>query len=173
MIVPVTPDESLKRSAKGSTIQELRTQAQVQDVIKLARLNRDELASHLPFEESAVLATCELCLKDVKRELFNIWIAYKEGEPIGYAVGGCATYYFNWEKMARLEILFVKKENRSGWTAVKLVKAFHAWTALAGAREAFVGVVSTDKDRAKHIRRLFPNLGFHWAGSYYVKENKR
>lgn len=150
---------------------ELRSEDQVIDITMLAQEHWKEAASiQLPFKPESIIKNCMLVLKDVDRSYRNVWIAYKDEKPIGYQVGTCLPYYFNDEVMGYSDIWYVLPEFRGTYAAIKLVKAFEEWCRLNGALQIINGVARTDEDAARHIRKLFPKMGYQWAGSYYIKE---
>lgn len=149
---------------------ELRTQKQLFDLIQLGEANHIECVPHLPCERDAIIKTGLSVINDPDRNDMNIWLCYKDGEPVGYCVGVRSPYFFNNDSSTRTELLYVRPEYRGTYAAIKMVKAFEEWSRLLGALQLFVGVARLDQDEAKKIRKLFPRMGYQWAGSYYIKE---
>lgn len=152
------------------TVREVRTSEESQDIVLLGQVHLAECLPHLPFDATAVIATADMILSDADRKLNNLWLARQDDEPVGYALGQCCPYYFNYEYLAKLEMWYVIPAARKSWAALKLIKAFEEWGRLNGSRQLYVGVARTDQDEARHIRRLFPRLGYDWCGSNYIKE---
>ena len=154
-----------------TTIRELRSEDQLEGLVELARMHHEECAVEgMPFEREPVLLNGMRVILDTERNFLNVWIAYKDDEPIGYCVGRCIPYFFNNEKHGWLDIWYVAPKHRKGWAAIKLIKSFEEWSRLNGVLQIFAGVARSDKDEAKHIRKLFPKLSYEWCGSYYVKD---
>lgn len=149
---------------------EVRVNDHIKDIENLALINRNECAPHIPFDPYAIWHTAQTVFKDDERKNINAWMAYQDGEPIGYAVAYCSSFFFNFENIAKLELLYVIPAKRGTWAAIRLVKAFEEWGRLNGSLQLYVGVARTDKDEAKKIRKLFPRMGYEWCGSYYLKE---
>lgn len=154
-------------------VNEIRTDKEIPDLILLGEMHRNEAASHLAFHKPAVAGTCEAVIGDPDRKFMNIWVAREDGNPIGYAVAYGSPYYFNFDMQAKLELVYVIPAKRGSWAMIKLVKAFEEWARLNGSVQLYVGVARLEKDEAKHIRKLFPRMGYEWCGSYYLKEPGR
>lgn len=154
-------------------VSEIRSDRETPDLVLLGQMHRAECAPHLPYIPAAVEATCDAVLKDTTRELSNIWVVREDDNPIGYAVAYCAPFFYNYEKQSKLELWFVIPAKRGSWAAVRLIRAYEEWARLNGCVQIYVGVARTDKDEAKHIRKLFPKLKYDWCGSYYLKESGR
>lgn len=151
-------------------ISEVRNSKDTPDIVALGEMHLRESAPQMVFNASAVVASLDMVLRDTERRLCNLWLAKQDGEPVGYAMACCAPFYFNFESVAKLDLLYIIPAMRGRWGAIKLVKAFEEWGRLNGSVQLYVGVARTDKDEARHIRRLFPKLGYEWVGSYYLKE---
>lgn len=145
----------------------------IANIALLAHANHQECAKHLPFYNEAIAQSYGELAGDDTRKSFNAWIAYKGEEPIGYAVATSGRFFFNFDSQSKLELLFVMPQHRGSWAAVRLTKAFEEWSRLNGCLQMYVGVARLDADEAKHIRKLFPKLGYNWCGSYYVKETTK
>lgn len=151
-------------------VSEIRTSSETADFVHMGEMHLRECAPQLSFKADAVVATCDQVLRDAERQYINLWVAREDGEPIGYSLAYCSPFYFNHDFMSRLDMWYVIPAKRGTWAAIKLVKAFEEWGRLNGSVQLFVSVARTDKDEARHIRRLFPKLGYEWVGSYYLKE---
>jgi GNAT superfamily N-acetyltransferase len=151
-------------------VREIRGHTDKDALLHLGRMHVDECMPNVGFSGAAVNATSDMILRDSERKLSNIWIAWLDEKPIGYALAMCSSYYWNFEHVAKMDMWYVVPEARGTWAAIKLVKAFEEWARLNGSRELYVGIARTDADEAKHIRRLFPRLGYSWCGSNYLKE---
>lgn len=156
-----------------TTVRELRSEDQILGVVSLAKAHWEECAGDVPFLASSTIATCVDVVQDFERKGMNVWVLYKDEQPVGYAVGIMKEFFFNEDYSAQLEILHILPEHRGGWGAIKLVKCFEQWARAMGALQLYVGVARTDKDEAKHIRKLFPRLKYEWCGSYYLKETRQ
>jgi hypothetical protein len=155
------------------TVSEIRNSKETADLVLLGEMHHGECAPHLTFQGAAVVATCDMVLRDTERQSANIWVAREDGEPIGYAVAYCSPFYFNFDCVAKLELWYVIPAKRKSWAAVKLVKAFEEWGRLNRSVQLYVGVARTEVDEARHIRKLFPKLRYQWCGSYYLKETSK
>jgi len=151
-------------------VREIRGQQDKDALLILGRKHVDECKPNIGFQGAAINATSDMVIRDIERQLANIWIAWLDDKPVGYALAICSPYYWNFEHVAKMELWYVVPEARGTYAAVKLVKAFEEWARLNGSRELYVGIARTDADEAKHIRRLFPRLGYSWCGSSYLKE---
>lgn len=154
----------------STEIVELRRSEQVEHLIELARANRGECAPHFRFYDDAIEAHAEGVLQDHERKHLNVWIAYRDGEPIGYSVGSTVPTFFNYDVVAKMNVWFVLPRYRGGVAAAMLIREFEDWARLNGASTIDVGVTRLDPDEAVKVAKLFPRLGYSWAGSTFVKE---
>lgn len=152
------------------TIREMRTEEDIAAIVLLGKANRDECSSHLPYLPYRVEDECRKVINDSARVSSNVWIAWKDEQPVGYGFGYCTPFMFNTEISAVLHLFYVVKEWRHSWAAVKIVKHFEKWARSNNAVQLSLGVERLDEDQAKHIRSLFPKLKYRWAGSFYIKE---
>jgi GNAT superfamily N-acetyltransferase len=139
-----------------------------QAFVELSRESAKEGMPGVEFDETAVLAFYKSNVPEDRRSR-NAWLAKKGDEYIGYIFGYIDRYPHSWEPMAFMAYLYVAPAHRGTWTAIKLIKRFEEWARLAGVRYIYLGVARLQKDEAKHIRRLFPQLGYEWCGSNFVK----
>lgn len=138
--------------------------------VALAKLHRDECASHLPFEENCVARNCLEVYEDKLRNRRQAWMLFKGERAIGYMVAHATPYYFCTAVSASTEVIFVDPEHRSWKAFAALMKAYDEWCDSIDAVQRFTGVARVDAEIAERMQKLFPRLGYNWCGSYYVKE---
>lgn len=96
-----------------------------------------------------------------------VFVSEREGEVVGFMVGGVTEHWFSGEKVAFDYSFFVHPDHRHGVTAVRLISAFERWAKKQGATQIRMGI--TTAVNVKGTTRLFKALGFEDAGVLFSK----
>lgn len=151
------------------SVEEVRTDKHIEDVIKLAVEFHEETSQHLTFEADQIRRYGRAIQNDFDRESYNAWVAYKNDEPVGFLVATCSEYFFSRQLSARQELWFVKQGHRGSRIAFDLIRAFEDWGRLLGAVELFTGVATGDVPKQRKISRILEKIGYPRVGSYHKR----
>lgn len=151
-----------------AVVHELRRE-NVDDLIILGRMFCNECGPHLVFDEGRVREYCEYVFADLDREHFNIFIAYKDGEPVGALVAYATQYAFSRQILAQQDLWYVIPALRGTRVAFKLIQAFEEWARLRGAVEIFTGVTHGDGTKLKRIGSVLTRMGYPKVGTFHKK----
>ena len=94
-------------------------------------------------------------------------VAEDEGEIVGVMIGCICEYFFSSEKFASEICLYVQKDHRGSWAALRMTCLFVEWAKACGVPHSVAGVSAhiTD-DRAEDF---YVRLGFSPLGKTFVK----
>lgn len=145
-------------------VTELLTSEHVNDIVAMGRVFVAENGAHLQYDEEEVIATCNLVLNDMDREYFNIFLVYKEHEPIGFIFASCGKYLFNKQRYAQQELLFIRPAYRGTRAFLKLIKSFEEWARLRSSVEIWMGSA-----HSKTLSGILPKIGYPVVGTYHKK----
>ena len=145
-------------------VTELLTQEHVDDIVAMGKVFVTENGPHLNYDEEEVIETCNLVLKDMDREYLNIFIVYKDHEPLGFIYASCGKYLFNKQRYAQQELLYVRPAYRHTRAFLKLIKAFEEWARLRSAVEIWMGSA-----HSKTLGNILPRIGYPEVGTYHKK----
>lgn len=146
------------------TVTELLTAQHVDDVVALGRVFMAEYCNHLEYDEGEVKAACRQVLTDDDREFFNIFLVYKDHEPLGFMYATCGKFLFSKQRYAQQELLFVRPAYRHTRAFLKLIKAFEEWARLRSSVEIWMGSA-----HSKTLSNILPRIGYPEVGTYHKK----
>ena len=161
--------------AKAGTwfdVQEILTPEDMIRCEALFRRAHDELVPHLSFDMDAIVRHAQIKLADPERLNYNAWVAYCEGQPIGFIIGSISGFYFSYDRLCQLDVWYVDKRFRGSACAFLLLKRLIQWGALRGAVRTILAIV-IDKHKPKYVAafsKMAAKLGFREAGSFYVRD---
>lgn len=151
-----------------TSVREL-TRADVEDLIILSRMFHAENAPHLDFDAQKIRDRAEQLFADLDRDNLNVFMAYKDGEPVGFILGWVNTYLFSYQVIAHQELWYVIPAFRGTRIAFRLIKEFEEWARLRGAVEIFTGVASHDAEKNKNVSHVLTRMGYPRVGYYHKK----
>ena len=100
----------------------------------------------------------------------GIFLAEKDGKPLGMILGMVTEHFFGHDLMACDLAVYVHPDHRGGTLAVRLIKKYEAWAFSMGAKVITMGV-STEVE-ADRTGQLYKRLGYRMTGVLAVKEKK-
>ena len=145
-------------------VTELLTDAHVSDIVALGKVFVAENGPHLDYDEEEVKKTCNLVLSDMDREYLNIFLVYRNDEPIGFIYASCGKYLFNKQRYAQQELIFIRPAYRHTRAFLKLIKAFEEWARLRSSVEIWMGSA-----HSKTFGNILPRTGYPVVGTYHKK----
>lgn len=151
------------------TVEEVRTNQQIEDIIALAVLFHAETSAHLAFDPECIRAYGRAIQQDFDREHYTAFVAYRDHDPVGFIVCTASHYFFSREVCARQELWYVKPGLRGTRVAFDLIRAFEEWSRLRGAVEIFTGVAAGDIEKQKKTSRILTRIGYPRIGSYHKR----
>tara|TARA_R110000822_G_scaffold21552_2_gene68081 strand:- start:175 stop:627 length:453 start_codon:yes stop_codon:yes gene_type:complete len=131
-----------------------------------ALMHGESSYSHLKFSKPRLLEIFNLYMSDPNRAVF---IAIRDGEPLGLYAGYLSKYYFSDELVANDIAWFVIKERRGSRVGLRLLSCFETWAKDRGASEVRIGY-STDINPVA-FDSLMQKRGYSRVGANYRLEN--
>lgn len=167
---PAQVTERIKRSkANWYDIVEIATMSQLEECESMMHQMHQENGPHLPFDFDVVKKRAKPAIDDVERKWFNMWIAYREGEPVGFLIGFISPFYFCDELGSQVQMWFVQKRLRGTPVPFLLLREFVKWQALRGCIRC---MVDTSIEASAHkFGRMAEKLGFKPSGAYFVRDH--
>jgi GNAT superfamily N-acetyltransferase len=123
--------------------------------------------SALEFSESRLREIFDEYLSSSDKIVF---IAIRDGEPLGLYAGYVSRYYFSDELVANDIAWFVVKERRGSRVGLRLLDCFEHWAKERGASEVRIGY-STDIN-PDAFDSLMHKRGYSRVGANYRLENR-
>ena len=123
--------------------------------------------SALEFSESRLREIFDEYLSSPNKMVF---IAIRDGEPLGLYAGYLSKYYFSDELVANDIAWFVVKERRGSRVGLRLLDCFEHWAKERGASEVRIGY-STDIN-PDAFDSLMHKRGYSRVGANYRLENR-
>lgn len=145
-------------------VTELLTDKHVNDIVAMGKVFVAENGAHLQYDEEEVKYTCNMVRRDLEREFLNIFLVYKDHEPIGFIYASCGKYLFNKQRYAQQELIFIRPAFRHTRAFLKLVSAFEEWARLRSAVEIWMGSA-----HSKTFSNILPRIGYPEVGTYHKK----
>ena len=145
------------------------TEANVDDLLALAKLVHNERYSHLPYDREIVRANALFVANCVSTMCAYIAYTHKHG-PVGFITGEIRPYTFNSEKFVEQGVWFVRREQRGSIAAAMLKDELETWAVRRGAREVFMALISTRDDENETVDDMFNKAGYSRVGAFYKKE---
>jgi len=130
-----------------------------------AEMHRESVYAFLPYDREKVRALIVQYVED--RTTRCGLVAEADGALVGMIGGAAIDYYFCDETLVADEVLFVTRDRRGGFAAVRLIRGLQDWAARRGAREVCLSV-STNVHR-ETTERLYERLGFTLVGGVFKK----
>ena len=146
------------------TVTELLTDEHVNDIVAMGKVFVAENGAHLQYDEGEVRNTCRLVMSDMDREYLNIFLVYRDHEPLGFIYASCGKYLFNKQRYAQQELLFIRPTYRGTRAFLKLIKAFEEWARLRSSVEIWMGAA-----HSKSLSNILPRIGYPEVGTYHKK----
>lgn len=151
-------------------VRSIETQQDCLDLLGLAKMSYEELASHLEYDELRALSLALKCANNPDRSRENMWVAYQGHEPVGYFIGNINDYYFSSQLSANQTLWFVKKEFRSTRAPIQLFNAFEEWAVDNGCVEIYAGAWGPNIAAADIVNKIYPRMGYTLSGAFYIKQ---
>lgn len=145
-------------------VTELLTDKHVDDVVAMGKVFAAECGPHLEYSEEEVRNTCQTVLSDVDREYLNIFLVYRDDEPIGMLVAYCGKYFFNKQRYGYQELLYIRPAFRGTKAFLKLLRAYEEWARLRSAVEIFTGTTYT-----RALSDILQKIGYPVMGTIHKK----
>lgn len=146
----------------------------IEDLLPLARSFHSEHNPSVEFDDAAVRESVLRASSDFDRPYVNGWIVYAvKGEdriPVGFLVGHCNRYFFNYSYCATQELWYIRPDYRGSKAAFALLKAFEEWARLRGAKQIFCGVVTTNDKFMGRFSNMMTKIGYPLVGYFFRKE---
>jgi GNAT superfamily N-acetyltransferase len=164
--------ERLRRAGSWYDIREMLTKDDLYILEPLFRKAHFELVPNQVFSMEAIFRHAEYKLSDPERMTYNGWAAYREGEPVGFFIGGLSSYFISTDKYAISSVWYVDKQYRGSPVAFLLVKQFLTWGALRGCTRFIIDIIRDEHSdkQVKLFAKMSQKLGFREAGAYFVKD---
>lgn len=148
---------------------ELLTESQIEDLFPLCKAQHAHAYPHLKYDVEAVRATFQFVLKDTSRTFLNVFICYRDGEAIGYALCSRNKYYFNEGYHGHLDMWYVHPAYRATRAAVALIKKYEQWARLLGCIEVWTSVGTPNVIEASKTCGVLNKLGYDPMGEVLTK----
>ena len=136
----------------------------IQAFIDLCQEQAAETIPHMSFERDVV----ERYAQDaIMADDFLVLLAERDDALIGFPVGFANPYMFCRGVTCEQEIMYVRLQNRGGFAAAGLIRAFTLWAEEKQALETYTGVAN-----AFHTERatsFFKRAGYEPVGTYLRK----
>lgn len=145
-------------------VTELLTDEHVNDIVAMGKVFVAEKGPHLQYDEEEVKATCRQVLGDMDREYLNIFLVYRDHEPLGFIYASCGKYLFNKQRYAQQELLYIRPAYRHTRAFLKLIRAFEEWARLRSSVEIWMGSAHN-----KTLGNILPRIGYPEVGTYHKK----
>lgn len=148
--------------------------AKPKDINVLVALMRDTHAesatANLPFDEDRLRGVLDRILSD-KYEREQIFVCEAaSGAIIGYIKCFMSDYFYNWQKRANHQVLYVVPSARGSKAAFLLLKEYATWGVLNGAICIGLSMASDAPHKIDNFDKLAKHLGFVEEGRYYRKD---
>lgn len=150
-------------------VREVRTDDEIEDIVLMARAFHAEVGAPAEFEAECIREYGRAIQKDFDREHYTAFIAYLNGDPVGFLVCTARPYFFSRQIIASQELWYVRPAFRGTRIAFDLIRAFEDWARLRGAVELVTGVMNKDADTGKKIGKILTKIGYPRFGSYHRK----
>lgn len=171
-VVPATNEKRkvrLERAKNWYDIREVINVRQFRELEPLMRQMHQENAPQLPFDFEQVVRKAKIYLDDLERKVYNVWVAYREGEPVGFCIGFVAEFEMNYDVGAQTRYIFVTKKLRGSPIAFLLIREFLRWASLRGAVRYIID--TTMEVHLPKFAKMAGKLGFKPAGAYFMKDH--
>lgn len=166
---PAQVTERIKSSKVWYDVVEVVTMSQFDELEELMRAMHQEIGPFLPFDFEVIKKRAKQSIEDVERKWFNIWAAYREGEPVGFLVGYISPFYFCDELGSQTQFWFVQKRLRGTPVPFLLLREFVKWQALRGCIRCMIDI--STQGNAHKFGRMAEKLGFKPSGAYFVRDH--
>jgi L-amino acid N-acyltransferase YncA len=134
-------------------------EADLPDIVEMARLNMAETRPELPFSEEVCRDTFAQYLATAAP---TIWVVEQQRRPIGFMLAEIRGFRASSGFSTAQEVLFVRPDKRGTRAAVLLMKNFLAWSVRLGAVEINGG---NDNDfNSERTARFLEHFGFRRVG---------
>lgn len=119
-------------------------------------------------DDDALLMTCIGIRLDVERNNLNAFIAYIDGEPVGFIVGVTTKALHRKGVVAEQKLWYVEQSARGSLAAKALIRAYEDWARLNGATQLYTGTAI--RQLSERTSKLLEKLGYARVGALHVKE---
>ena len=138
--------------------------------IELGHIHQQECEPDLGFSEVVARANVWMTFEDMSRASLNMWVARKDGEIIGYAIGRIDRFVFSDAKLATLHMWYVLPDHRKTRAAFELLAAFENWAKLQGAARIEIGAARSMGGDTTEVNRMFTKRNFKRYGELFYRE---
>lgn len=101
----------------------------------------------------------------INSDIGFVYVAEREGVPIGWMYGACVEHWFSSDKVATEMATYILPEYRGGADAPRMIKAFKKWAEDVGAVETQIGITTSINE--ERTSSLYERLGFNPAGRIF------
>lgn len=150
-------------------VQELLTHDQDVQIVEMAHMFVDGIASQDQIEDDVLLMNCIRMRNDTERKQMNCFIAYEGTTPIGFLVGVTTPALYARKVVAEQKLWYVKPTRRGSVAATLLIRAFEAWARINGATQIYTGTANFPQ-HAERTSKLLEHIGYARTGALHVKE---
>lgn len=149
-------------------VKELRYAEQDMHLLGLAIEHANDTDLVAEIDPDVLIDNCITLRADLDRRDMNVFLAYREGRAVGYAVALASKSLYSARTTATLELLFVTRTLRGSRVAPMLIRSFEQWSTSIGARRLFTGTVN--RRYAEKTSHMYEKLGYALVGALHVKE---
>lgn len=162
------PTQGVSPRAKHIRIKELLTREQDVEILHMTENFIEDVDLREEVDPETLLMSCAAIRNDIERKNVNCFIAYENGEPIGFLVGVASPAFHRQGIVAEQKLCYVVPNRRGSFAALRLVQAFERWARLQGATQIFTG--TANKRYAEKTSQFFERIGYARVGALHVKE---
>lgn len=143
---------------------ELITDEHIADVVAMSRVFFAEYNAPITYDKQEVINTCTVIKKDMERDTVNIFLIYREEEPVGFILVSISGYMFSKQRCASQDLLFVRPAYRGTKAFLMLLRAYEEWARLRACVEIWAGSIDNEA-----FANVLPRIGYPRVGSYHRK----
>lgn len=154
--------------SKHVTVEELLRPEQDFEVIAMAKRFCEISGLDEHVDDEVILETCVRIRQDFERNYLNTFIAYMNGEPIGFIVGVTMPALHRKGVVAEQKLWYVEQSARGSLAAKALIRAYEQWARLNGATQLYTGTAV--RQLSERTSKLLEKLGYARVGALHVKE---
>lgn len=155
---------------KGYRVEEINNYKQDIEILELAKGFAEEVTLQEYIDPETIIRSCAAVRNDTTRKALNVFICYKDNEPVGFLVGVTTQSFHRPAIVAEQKLWYVSPRKRASLAAVHLVRAYEKWARLNGATQIYTGAANTPY--TERISKLLNRLGYERTGTLHVKEIK-
>lgn len=154
--------------SKRITVEELLRPEQDFQIMEMAKRFCEISGLDEHVDEDTILETCVGIRMDMERNNLNTFIAYMDGEPVGFIVGVTTKALHRKGVVAEQKLWYVEQSARGSLAAKALIRAYEEWARLNGATQLYTGTAV--RQLSERTSKLLEKLGYARVGALHVKE---